>query len=167
MYNLDYFENMLRMYSKSAEEICKIRWEFIGEAKSVLDYGCGCGWFRAFRPQGVEVDSYDVMPVPQTGIANNSYDVVCLWDVLEHFENLDEIIPVLLKGKKVALTIPIKPEGVELTTWKHYKPREHFQYFTPESLDLFMKQIGFKLIKSGYLECPPRKDIMSALYEKV
>ena len=41
IYDVDYIENMLRMYSKSAEDICKRRWNFVKEcnAKTVLDYG--------------------------------------------------------------------------------------------------------------------------------
>lgn len=167
---LGYYENLLRMYSATAQRICNIRWDFIlsyTKAKSVLDYGSGVGWFRAFRPEGVEVDTYDKASYPQTGISSSRYDVVCFWDVLEHIANFKEIEPVLNSTKFVALTIPIKPPKVNLKNWKHYKPGEHLHYFTLEMLDDFFETYGFERIEEGKLECPPRVDIWSCLYKKV
>ena len=77
-YDLEYFEKMLRQNSKTAEEISNIRWDWLYELcpKTVLDYGSGCGFFRAFRPRGIEVDTYDIGPYPQTGIRLRLYDIV-------------------------------------------------------------------------------------------
>jgi hypothetical protein len=167
MYDLQYFEKMLRQNSKTAEEICKIRWEFIRSCgQRVLDYGSGVGWFRAFRPEDKEVDSYDIGPYPQTGIRNNSYDVICLWDVLEHLPSFEEMEDIFTQTSYVAVSIPIKPAKTKIENWKHFKPGEHLHYFTVESLDAFFKKYDFKKVKSGYPECPPREDILNILYEK-
>lgn len=168
VYNLGYFEGMLKNYSETAKRICTIRWEFVAEAnaKTVLDYGSGVGWFRAFRPNGLAVDSYDVAGYPQTGINHDQYDLMCLWDVLEHLENFTEIEVLLHKTTFVALTVPVKPEGVDIGKWKHTKPGEHLKVFTHEILDAFMDKYGYELIKKGQPECPPREDIWSFLYGK-
>ena len=165
-YDIEYNENMLREYSKSAEKISKIRWDFIAdiEPKRVLDYGSGVGWFRAWRPKNIEVFSFDIGKYSQTGIPEGDFDVICMWDVLEHFENLDKLYPLLERTKYLALTVPLLPENQDLKTWKHYKPGEHYHHFTKKTLDNFMDGYGFKCVKSGSLECPPRQDILSALY---
>jgi len=168
IYNLDYFEGYLRRCSKHAEKISKIRWDFIKEVnpKTVLDYGSGVGWFRAFRPNGVRVDSYDIGNYPQTGILCDKYQILCLWDVLEHIPDFREIEFILKETQYVALTVPIKPPKIKIENWKHFKPNEHLHYFTIESLDALFKRYNFKKIKHGYPECPPREDILSALYQK-
>lgn len=169
-YGIDYYENMLRIYSKTAEEICRIRWDWIGRLypKVVLDYGSGVGWFRAFRPEGVEVYSYDIGEVfPQTGIPLKMYDVICLWDVLEHIPDFSILEPVFGLSKAVAGTIPIKPESVDYLNWKHFKPNEHLHYWDKDMLDKFFTQYGFKSnLGWNQEECPPRQHVWSFLYER-
>ena len=169
MYNADYYYNMLRRYTATAELISRIRWEFIIEygPKVVLDYGSGVGWFKAYAPSHVIVDTFDIAPYVQTGIRHHFYDVICFWDVLEHLPNFRPIENLIKeKCNYVALTIPMLPKGKELTKWKHFKPGEHLHYFTDESLDALFKNYGFKRIKAGYPECPPREDIESVMYGK-
>jgi hypothetical protein len=167
-YDLEYYENMLRQYSATAEQICKIRWEWISEAdpKTVLDYGCGCGWFRAWRPKGVEVHTYDIGGYPQTGIELKMYDVVCFWDVLEHILDFRNIEPILALSRYVAATIPLVTDDIELYQSKHFKPSEHLHFYKKETLDALMKRYGFELVKKGTPECPPRVEITSVLYAK-
>jgi hypothetical protein len=169
MYNVDYFYNMLRMYSKTAEHICKVRWDFVHEAMplSVLDFGSGCGFFKAFAPEGILVDTYDIMPVPITGITQDRYDLVTLWDVLEHIPDFNEIVPILSIAKYVAITVPIKPPKMKWEDFKHFKPLEHIHHFTQDGLVALMEGFGFTLIKYGNPECPPRQYIDSFLFKKV
>jgi len=175
MYNLDYYEEMLRRYSATAEEICRKRWSFLSEycepvalAKrqaKILDYGSGVGWFRAFRPRWCDVWSYDIAQYPQTGIKLQLYDCVCFWDVLEHIPDFREIEPVLALSDYVALSVPIPTDG--LTDWKHFKPGEHLHYFTEESLTALLAKYKFAPhILSRSIECPPRQDILNALFRR-
>jgi len=167
-YDLDYYENMLRQYSKTGEEIAAIRWDWIASINPnvVLDYGTGCGWFRAWRPKGVQVYSYDIANYPQTGIKLIMYDVVCFWDVLEHILDFSVIEPILALARNVAITLPMLPEQKSFNGWKHFKPGEHLSYFTEATLDALFRKYGFERIKIGQPECPPRKDITSVLYAK-
>lgn len=167
-YNLDYYEKHLREYSKSAEYICRIRWGWISglNPKRVLDYGCDVGWFRAFRPEGIEVDSFDIGAGPNTGIRVVLYDVVCFWDVLEHIPNYKEVEPVFRLANAIAGTIPVKPDGIEWNVWKHWKPGEHYHYFTKDILLALFNKYGFVMEKVGYPECPPRSDVMSFLFRR-
>jgi hypothetical protein len=165
-YDLNYLENLLRIQARTGQLIAEIRWDFIdckkNNIKTILDYGSGVGFFRAFRPEGIEVDNYDVNPcAPQTGITKKTYDLVCLWDVLEHLT-----APLEFDSKFITITVPIKPKDILLKDWYHFKPGEHLVYFSQEYLDLIFKNFGYQRIKLGQPECPPRKDVWSILYEK-
>jgi len=175
-YDIHYFYHLLKIYSSTAEEICRIRWGFVKEItpKLVLDYGSGVGFFKAFAPDGIEVNTFDVMPVPQTGVLHSYYDLITFWDVLEHEDwgNLErnpdiEMDRLFDMTDYVATTLPILPEDKDFATWKHRKPGEHKYYFSIDTLDRFFSIRGFKRIKSGYPECKIRQDIYSALYEKI
>ncbi|MCK4307109.1 adenylyltransferase/cytidyltransferase family protein [candidate division WOR-3 bacterium] len=168
-YNLDYWEILLKQNSKTAQEICELRWSFVACVAPliILDYGCGPGWFRAFRPTGVEVDTYDIAPWPQTGILHDHYDLITFWDVFEHIRDLDSLIPLFGKARNIAMTIPILPKGKKLKEWKHYKPGEHFHYFSKDSIVSVMDQYGFKKVKEGWpeVDCGIRENIYSILFQ--
>ena len=168
-YDIHFWDKMLRLNSSTAEQICKIRWDFVTqhtEPKVVLDYGSGVGWFRAFRPDGIEVDTYDIGQYPQTGVRHEHYDIMTLWDVLEHLPNLKEIEPYLNIVSHVAASLPIVRETTDLKTWKHFKPKEHLHYYTEEVLDIVFEEYGFVKIVSAEPECPPREDIKDFIYQK-
>lgn len=167
-YNVDYFDHLLRNTREYGEKIAKIRWDFVSICKpnTVLDYGSGVPWFRAFKPNNIRVDTYDIGPFPQTGIDFNiGYDLVTFWDSLEHIPNMSIIESVINKAKYIALAIPIKPDDVVLKNWKHFRPGEHLHYFTFEMLDEILGSSGFVRKVSEPVECPPRIDIMDFIYE--
>lgn len=176
-YNARYLENLLEMYAGSMEDISNIRWQLIErlEAKTILDYGSGNNAFSLFRPDGVVIDSYDIGIIigsvlyPQTGIRHDKYDLICLWDVLEHVDwrnNPDEkMLEWIGKADALAATVPIFQDG-ELEEWKHFKPGEHLTYFTIESFIEFIKSLGFTILEHSQPECPPRTDIHSFLFRR-
>ena len=169
-YDLEYYERTLRLNSGTAEAICRIRWEFVMPAITrcrapvVLDYGSGVGWFRAWRPEGVIVDSYDIGASPSTGINQKHYDLVCFWDVLEHLPSLEPAQRLMRRAEAVAVTVPVRPPNVPRETWKHTKPGEHRREFTDKELVALLLGEGLTLEACGWPECPPRQDILSALF---
>ncbi len=172
-YDNDYFYNMLKMYSSSAKQICAARWEFVFEALAnvekpkVLDYGSGCGFFKAFAPAPIEVDTYDLMKVPQTGITRRRYDLITFWDVLEHIPNLLDMRNIFDMTDWIGLTVPIKPADVAWKDYKHFKPGEHIHHFQEDYLCAVMEVFGFGLFKSGNPECPPRSMVGSFLFKRI
>ncbi len=184
--NLNYWEILIRQNSTTAEEINKRRWDFVKElkAKTVLDYGSGPGWFRCFKPKGIKVDTFDIENWPQTGITRTKYDLIVLWDCLEHLKSTGEIEHVLNFSKRIALTVPIMPDpsfdstvtsGEAITVirqpfnfkkWQHFKPGEHAFYYTEDTLKALFANYGYEPIKTGYPECPPRNNIFSIILER-
>ena len=172
-YDCDYFFNLLRIQSATAKIIADIRWSFVVEINplSVLDYGCGCGFFKAFAPPQVVVNTFDIMPVPQSGIMRQGYSLVTFWDVLEHIDwehapdkGIEEAIQM---GNYVAITVPILPLGKDFKKWKHNKKGEHLHRFkTMDAVEHFFKQRGFELVKISKAECILRQDIVSFLFKK-
>ena len=173
-YGLEYYEKMLREYSATAKQICDVRWQFVltnirhrNNRIKVLDFGCGCGGFRAWRPkEWADVWSYDIGEYPQTGIELQIYDVVTMWDVLEHIPDFTELESIFRLADHIAVSLPIKPEGVEYSSWKHLKPREHLRYYTRDSLRGLFAEYGFEQIVESTIECPPREDVTSFLFRK-
>jgi hypothetical protein len=165
-YDIEYYYGMLKNYTPTAKYISEIRWKFIecAKAKTILDFGCGVGWFKAYAPDGVTVDTYDIMPLPITGRRHERYDLVSFWDVLEHIADFNEIKDIFAVTNYVAITVPIKPKYMRWKNYKHYKPLEHIHHFTEDSLKDLMDHFGFKLVKFGLPECPPRKYIASFLF---
>lgn len=174
-YDIEYYYNLLRIHCATAKDISKVRWDFLGNILdhnipiTILDYGCGIGFFEAFRPKGVPIQlfTYDIMPVPQTGIPENiEFDVITLWDVLEHIPDFTSLAPLLAKTRFVALSLPIKPDGKRWEQWKHFKPGEHLHYYSEDLLVALFEKYDFKLVDSGTPECPPREDVWSFIFAK-
>lgn len=168
-YDTDYYYNLLRMQAEHAQHISEVRWEFVREcrAKTVLDYGCGVGFFKAFAPPGVEVDTYDIGPYAMTGMRCDRYDLLCLWDVIEHIPCINGRLEHYVRTSKyIALSLPMLPKGKKLKEWKHFKPGEHLHYFTEDMLNILFDRYGFERIHTSWAECPPREDVEEMLYER-
>jgi hypothetical protein len=175
-YDEKYYFNLLKIHTHTAKEICLRRWDFVLQLMPefenrhpiVLDYGSGVGWFVAFKPEQIkEVDSFDIMPVPQSGIVHDHYDVVTMWDVLEHIPDFSDIAPILAKTDFIAITLPMKPDNIPWGEYKHFKISEHLHHYTSDLLEAMFKHYGFKLKVRGTPECPPREFVESFIFEKI
>ena len=172
-YDEKYYFNLLKIHTHTAKQICDIRWNMVLSSDvgvilpTVLDYGSGVGWFAAFKPSTqIVVDTFDIMPVPQSGIIHDHYDIVTMWDVLEHIPDFTELSGIFSKTDFVALSIPIKPDNITWNEWKHFKPAEHLQYYSKDLLEAMFGIYGFKKIIECQIECPPRTDVWDFVFKK-
>ena len=175
-YDADYYYNLLKIHTDTARKIVDIRYQFIRENilsenampdTTVLDYGCGVGFMKALAPEWIhQVDTFDVMPVPMTGITRDKYDIITMYDVLEHIPDFTEVAPVLKKGKFVVVTVPVKPDNVAWAEYKHFKPGEHLHYFTDDLIEHLFDHMGFYLKCVGNPECPPREYVKTYVFTK-
>lgn len=100
----------------------------------VVDVGCGNGifvkcCFGKFR----NVFGYDIVgdSISKDELYNRNWDLIVLSDVLEHFEDIEELFSI--KWRFCMLSFPETPEVSsfeELTKWRHFKPNEHLYYLT-------------------------------------
>lgn len=138
---------------------------------SLLDVGCATGLFlnqmrqKEWQVTGVELSSYAAEyarqtfglhvitgTLEETALPTDSFDVVTLWDVLEHVvdpkETLLEIARVLKPGGMLLLGLP-NPASFEArlfgASWVGWDRPRHLHLFTPTVLENYLHATGFKL----------------------
>lgn len=133
------------------------------DAKSILEIGCCHGGFLSLckdkgfnKTVGIEVDVETCLFAKRTfgleevyaGLFPDVYlqgyfDVICGFDVLEHFSNPLEAL--------VAAAERLTPDGIvmwqtplykPIEGWPHFKPDEHFYLFDEESVKKLMFAAG-------------------------
>ena len=142
---------------------------------ALLDVGCAAGFFLAvaaeegWRPTGVELSApmaeYAAttlrLPDVRRGdllsleLPEASFDVITLWDVLEHLEDP----PAHLRAARRLL----KPDGILVIEtqnvasffarvmgrkWQHYKHAEHLYHFDPRTLQRLLTEAGFEILEN-------------------
>lgn len=132
---------------------------------SLLDIGYGNGDFLNISSKiiptcyGYDITDY---PIPNdikkvNSLYDNEFDIVCMFDVLEHFEDIYTIKEI--KTKYFIISVPechyFSDEW--FVSWKHRKPNEHIWHFNKLSLMNFMNEIGFELVCFSNVEDVIRK----------
>lgn len=139
---------------------------------SLLDVGCATGDFIAtMRQQGWQVEGVELNPVAaqyarqeldltvHTGtleaarFADNQFDVVTMWDVLEHLSDpraaLVEVNRVLKPGGLFVASIP-NPASLEArmfgAAWAGWDRPRHLYLFTPLVIQRYLADTGFRQI---------------------
>ncbi len=142
-----------------------------GYSGRVLDIGCATGIFlegmrvRGWQPDGVELSEFAAkyarerfaLPVfsgtlEGAGYPDNQYDLVTMWDVLEHLPDpsgtLAEINRILKPGGWLVLSLP-NPLAWERywfnQYWAGWDVPRHFHLFTPDVLARYLEQAGLQM----------------------
>lgn len=141
----------------------------------VLDVGCAAGYFLevmreagwdvqglepsdAIRPQAIErlgADRVRAGLLHEAGFAPGSFDLVTLWDVLEHIPDfvsaLREVRRLLAPGGKVLIeTQNVESRAARMLgpRWQHYKHAEHIYHFNPATLAVALERAGFTVLEN-------------------
>lgn len=116
----------------------------------ILDFGCGNGEFVNIAGQncyGIELgksnhcrifNSFDYLPIKQ-------YDCITLWGVLEHLNNISEIMKNVSNHLKSNGIIVITTVDAEGNIPYYYKPPEHLTYWTKESLNILASTLNCQI----------------------
>lgn len=135
----------------------------------LLDVGCGSGVFlERMHQQGWRVTGLDVSQkvvrrirdemglsalhgtLPHAELAPSSFDVVTMWQSLEHLhqplESLKIVRELLVPGGHLVVSVP-NIEGLPFrwfgTAWSGLELPRHLTHFTPQSLSEILRRAGF------------------------
>lgn len=173
-YDENYFEKY-RGYSETemGRRITAARCELVRRhyVGPLLDVGIGSGQFVESRPDttGYDVNQAGIDWLNKRGLYRNLYaqkvDAASFWDSLEHIEYPDYALAQVLRW--VFVSIPIFADVDHVLSSKHFRPDEHYWYFTRDGFVGWMRDHGFSVRESNCMECDlGREDVMSFAFER-
>lgn len=137
-------------YGYFLEMAAQAGWD--AEGVEISNYAC-----EAARSRGCKVHQKDLLSVP---LPSESYDVIAMWDVIEHLTNVDQLVgrcAALLRpgGAFIARTPDARAlrcsKGPLKAAYRHLaypaNTAEHVFHFTPETLSLLMARMGLHEIE--------------------
>ncbi|MGI5913601.1 MAG: class I SAM-dependent methyltransferase [Bacteroidales bacterium] len=138
----------------------------------LLDIGCGTGHFLeemlkyGWNVEGVEINEFArkqaalltsaniLDPLELSDLPSNSFDVITLWHVLEHFHdprNYMEEIGRLLKPKGICVVALPNIHSFDAIHygdfWAAYDVPRHLWHFSPSTFERFAAKYGFSIFK--------------------
>jgi len=185
-YNVDYVTERYNTYGEKGQQMSYLRLGYLlGSIKedlnSILDIGYGNGDFlkvcsgKIKNCFGNDVSNY---PLPEGSvfvddIFKDEYDLVCFFDSLEHFEQIDFVSK--LKTKYVCISLPWCHNKSDewFENWKHRREDEHLFHFNDKSLVNFMTEMGYELVNLSNVEDAIRKptnedkNILTGIFKKI
>lgn len=168
----DYFaeEKAIRRSSRK-----KLKWiSRFAEKGKLLDVGCAAGFFAdTARGLGWKAEGSDISKfccdyagtklgltahcgnLKDLKLKSGSYDLVTMWDVLEHFpdplEQMSEVSRLLKPGGWTAIMTPNLKSLIARVSGKKWillqSPHIHLSYFTPGTIQLLLEKTGFETIR--------------------
>lgn len=142
-----------------------------------LDIGCSAGFILSvakaanYDTYGIEIDPLGIKHARETlGLDNifqgtfeehqfdeNFFDIITLYDVIEHVQDLNEIVRELKRILNKDGIIEIWTPDIghwrvpkALFEWEAIKPSEHLYYFDKSTLSMLLNKHGLKIIKKRF-----------------
>lgn len=158
----------LRTYAMRAKLIDA----YVPHPGAVLDVGCAAGFFlkvmhdKGWRTTGIEISKPMVeyasttlgLPDMRRGdllsvdLPPKSFDVITLWDVIEHLEDPGAHLARAHAALKDDGILVLETQNVASRfarllgpKWQHYKHEEHLYHFHPETLERLVRDVGFRI----------------------
>jgi hypothetical protein len=179
-YDQDYFDNFAsNADSFIGQALMQARVDFVAQhyQGSLIDVGIGSGAFvdlrrhsRPMRPTfGYDVNPAGIEWLQRRRLFADPYaapfEAATMWDVLEHMPDYPRLLANVREW--LFLSLPIFRDARHVLTSKHYKPKEHCWYFTPEGLVFALAQCGFEPVSESTIETElGREDIGSFAFKR-
>ena len=178
-YNYDY-SNQYNGYGERAKYLSYLRLGvLLGNInkipKSILDVGYGnCDFLNAAKERIKMCYGYDISEYPLSDglikadtMCERHYDVICFFDSLEHFDEIDIIKN--LQCDYVFISVPWCHNFCEdwFLKWYHRKPDEHLWHFNKEALWEFFQNNGYECIHISNFEDFIRNNSESQYYPNI
>lgn len=164
-YGKAYFEHYESYRDERAQKITAGRVEFVKRHHEgpLLDIGIGCG---AFVTQHGNAHGFDVNPHAIQWLKDRNlyadqlqnYKALTFWDVIEHVKDPNSYFKRVQRDALVFVSIPIFKDLTKVRDSKHYKPGEHFYYFTESGFVEWMALYGFRLLERSDHETEAGRD---------
>lgn len=113
------------------EDFSKMRVVDIGAGNNVF-VNYASHYFKSIVPYDLDGES-----ISQEELYVTHWDLVCLFDVIEHYPNIDEFWK--LNFTYAYLSFPELPKDYPLENWKHLKPSEHLYGLNAEGFKKFVE----------------------------
>jgi len=162
-YDQDYFDSFDRSaQTELGRALMQARFNFVERhyRGTLIDVGIGSGAFVELRNQrGRSTYGYDVNPAGLAWLEQRmllvdphlvSFDAVTLWDVLEHIPDFQSLLANVREW--VFLSLPIFRDAEHALRSKHFKPEEHYWFFSRDGLVFAMDLCGFALVSENTME---------------
>ena len=162
-YDQDYFDSFDRnAQTELGRALMQARVNFVERhyRGTLIDVGIGSGAFVELRNQrGRSTYGYDVNPAGLAWLEQRmllvdphlvSFDAVTLWDVLEHIPDFQSLLANVREW--VFLSLPIFRDAEHALRSKHFKPEEHYWFFSRDGLVFAMDLCGFALVSENTME---------------
>jgi hypothetical protein len=178
-YGKDYFEKYIGYEDKPISlGINKGRVDLSHKyCKSILDIGIGSGEF--IKKSTATMYGFDINPVaiewlkernmwvdPYEGMPE-SIEGVTMWDALEHVPKPTDLLEKFRSGTYVFISLPIFDDLTKVRFSKHYKPNEHYYYYTVGGLKGYLNDVGFDFVEISDTEMlSGRENILAFAFKK-
>lgn len=164
-------ENIIKTSRRRLEDIREYK-----QTGRLLDLGCATGFFMEVAKNdgwdcfGVDVSKFASNhgknklglnifhgTLENAKFENNYFDVVTMWDYIEHSSNpLDELQEVNRTLKWAGIIVLTTPDINSLTArvfknrWVSFKPEEHRCYFSERTIAQILEMAGFKIFRKTW-----------------
>lgn len=174
VYNQSYFDKY-KSYENTdiGREINDFRINFVNfftnKDSNILDIGIGSGFFLNNRPNtyGFDVNPVAIAMLKERGLYINPYEenlldkdisgVTC-FDSFEHIKHPEGLLYEIPSRAFFIVSIPIFANKEHALKSKHFRPDEHYHYFTNVGFIAFMKDNGFHLLWTSNTETKLGRD---------
>lgn len=145
--------------------------------KKILDVGIGSGefiksskletWGSDVNQRAIEWLKEREKFIDLEGGIPDWIDGVCCWDVLEHLPSPTEFLAKFKRFQFLFVSIPIFDDLTLIPESKHYRPDEHYWYFSAWGLVRYVESQGFILQETSWAETRAgREGIGSFVFQK-
>lgn len=179
-YDNDYFEHYVVLEdSEISKKINSARTNLTEKyVKCLIDIGIGSGEFikkSKCKTYGYDINLKGINWLKEKGKFVDIYNKELpediqgwtFWDCLEHIPEHSNIFNILKKGQYLFLSLPYFDNLDKIRDSKHYKPNEHYYYFTQDGLINYMKDCGFDLLEYNFDETKSgRSNIIACCFIK-
>lgn len=127
---------------------------FLPAIEPILDVGVGSGEFIKSHPNawGHDVNEKAIGWLKEQGkwVPDlHSFNAFSFWDVIEHVPEPEGYFRQMRPGSLLFTCLPIFDDLNSIRESKHYRPNEHFYYWTESGFVFWMKLHGFRLLARG------------------